>query len=63
MQNPDQFNSYVAWPGDRPSFHGRGGVTFVGVGTSTTTADEEEVDQGNQDVEFDTDFERIMEGE
>jgi len=58
MHNPNNFSSYVAWPGDRPSFHRRGGA-----GTSTVATYEEEADQGHQDIEFDTDFDRIMRGE
>jgi len=63
MQNPDQFSSYVAWPRDRPSFHGGGGATFARAGTSTAATDEEEANPGHQDAEFDTEFDRIMRGE
>jgi len=45
----NQFSSYVAGPRDRRNFHGGGGA-----GTFTATIEE------YQDVEFDTDFDRIV---
>jgi len=53
----------VAWTRDRPNFHGGGGAAFVGAGTSTAAAYEEEADQGHQDAEFDIVFDRIMKGD
>ena len=60
---PDQFHSYMAWPGDRPDFY-RGSAaagTSNAAGPDDGTHDQQDAE--DDQAEYDTDLDRIMRGE